>query len=486
MAMRAFSQKTCQRFQRTPNLLSSYNATEIISRVHPITKFNQTCTTFSHHIPSRLFSNNNSPRKLNSKSLVRTDTTQESIARIAMLGLTASELSKPELYNMPLGVIEQRLQYCLEGGLKAGSACVVQFNQLIEQSISVLKSVGFMDQKVDVAQEIMSRMKFVGPYPSVHEDLSYRDFHFKVLNHCMEYQFDYTLTNWQRFQEAPAVYAHQNMVTIKQAGLNWSWVRNHPSLICYANPHNLFKIFELDRSYELPISIGNIMVKDADVAFIPYEDLKATFFILKKYKVCCHDLSKVIKMEHFLINPDYLHRLFQKIDTTPNPNKNNLLLIYKNWLKTSEKKRSISHLEKLISRQCNPQTMLSAAPEGSWQHEMKLWVESGDSCLEFKPCAHKPYLEFSDVYFEEHAGMSYTASEKTLNRRISKRTSKLPDMLAAELNLPVSKVKVELAHIPLALTVTTNDSYDTLTFLQERGFTTEQIAECLQLLLYNR
>ncbi|XP_026275527.1 uncharacterized protein LOC113204536 [Frankliniella occidentalis] len=489
--MGTLTTKFCKRLQRTICYLPSCNVNEHVSRtcknVILRNQLSTPSTIHRHRVPLRFYSNYGSPRKL-PVNLARRDTTKESISRIQMLGLAESELSKPELFNVPLGVIEQRLQYCVEGGIKCSSACITRFNHIIGSTVPVLRSAGFITEKTDVVQRMMSSIKFVGPLlPSIDADLTFCEIHFKVLNHCMEYEYGYSFPNWARYQEAPVVYAHRNMVSVKEAGLSWSWIRNHPSLLCFANPHNLFKLFQLDRNYELPYSVPNIVRKDSDIAFVPYEDLKAIFFILKKYNVCSHDMLRVGKMEHFLINPDYLDRLFQKIDTEPRPDKNNLMLLYKQSYLKSEKKRTEDHLEKLISKQCNPYTNLSNCKEGSWQHEMKLWLECGNSSLELNPCQHKPFgATSSEDYLQDYSDVSYSVDEIKVELKNKKKSTKLPFLLADELNLPIQQVKTELARLPLALTIEAKHAYETLNFLLSKGFTRQEIGETLQLLLYKK
>lgn len=57
-------------------------------------------------------------------------------------------------------------------------------------------------------------------------------------------------------------------------------IRDHPSLVCFANPYNLSNLYEMFKIYEMPLSLCLLLRRDADIAFVDSEDLKAIFFIL--------------------------------------------------------------------------------------------------------------------------------------------------------------------------------------------------------------
>lgn len=164
-----------------------------------------------------------------------------------------------------------------------------------------------MASDVNVVESLLASINFDGPYPShVNPNGVFQLVHFQTLTHCMQYSFGYSFPLWSRYLHACLKFSLYNIEHFHKLGLGWRWVsfrrtdpvhdwlfvfvcfivfnifqiRNHPSLICFANPFNLTKLREVENMYELPINLGNLLRRDPNIAFIDYEDFMAIFFIL--------------------------------------------------------------------------------------------------------------------------------------------------------------------------------------------------------------
>lgn len=122
----------------------------------------------------------------------------------------------------------------------------------------------------------------------------------------MQYNFGYSFPTWGRYRHACLKFSLFNIQIFNGLGLGWRWVsfqgvclhcdqwcefffsskhnyfqiRNHASLICFANPYNLKKLIEVDKLYEVPMKLNSLLRRDPDLAFVDYEDYKAILYIL--------------------------------------------------------------------------------------------------------------------------------------------------------------------------------------------------------------
>lgn len=396
---------------------------------------------------------------------------EDILSHIETFGVDKDEISShPELSKLPIEVIQLRLQFCSEGGITPSIRCVTEFENLVQKNPAELKSCGMLPNDTDVVERILSSVNFEGPPPlDVNRDESYTNIHFQTVCHCMKYVFGFSYPLWKRFFHASIVFSFDNIKSIMDFNIGTDWIRWRSSLICFANPYNLQRLSELERFYELPVTLNKIILQNSTLLVTNFEDVRSVFFILMKNRVCRHDLERTKWPETFLLNPHILDGLFKKIEMESNVNP--LALMYKKHYIVRRKSRKGMNLDQRKLAQIYPVAPIDSLQE-SWQREMKLWLESKSNILEYKPCRHKksaPSLSPPKV-----KGMRGQNSESLIG------------ILASELKTTKSFVKSELSRIPLGLKVPGQEACETLTFLLDSGYSREEIKDSMQLLIYPR
>ncbi|XP_034239265.1 uncharacterized protein LOC117644134 [Thrips palmi] len=412
--------------------------------------------------------------------------TEETALRLQELGVSPNDIIKnPHVSILPFNYIEHRLNFCAEGGLKTSLTTVTNFDLIVKTTIPVLKEAEILSSDVNVIDTLMASINFDGPYPShVDPDGTYQLVHFQTLSHCMQSSFGYAFPPWHRYRHACLKFALRNIELFKSLGLGWRWIRNHPSLLCFANPYNLKQLCDFEKMYDLPVSLTHLLRKDPNVAFVDHEDYKAIFFILMNRQVCKHDIINTKETGHFLVDPDVLEATFQKVLVPSTSLDINILsLLYKSkYLKDSSKDKSWNYLQHLIKKRKNPFIKVSTETVEPWRQEMKQWFLNKKIQLEYKPCRHDPYVTSNDVD-EEDDDEEDIKKEESLRGR---KRGRLASFVAISLDLEQDFAESELNRVPWGSKESTIRASRTLKFLQDSGFTVEEIRQVIQLLIYPR
>lgn len=151
------------------------------------------------------------------------------------------------------------------------------------------------------------------PPPPFHVDLNktYEKAHFEILNHLMNYKFGFSYPAWKRYKRASLRNTLTNISILRAIKLPLRWVRyhfsskitgfktvlfsvtsytaykilfqicDHPSIICFASPHNLKKLAEIEKEYSTPVTLNALLRRKSDIAFADHTHFKTVLFLLK-------------------------------------------------------------------------------------------------------------------------------------------------------------------------------------------------------------